>query len=161
TILRVAVTRLIDRRLLHSRGVRLDGWAFARPAVDLLHVFFCAGAVLFPWVNWRGTWYFVGPAGRARPLNGTERPSAVAAVAAAASSVVTLAWPLRVEDDASTVSGLRTLPPCERAAAMDALVGLGAADERARIAWPWHGANLGVSALVGVIIGVGLHHPTG
>lgn len=33
-----------------------------------------------------------------------------------------------------------------------------AEDERDRFAWPWHVANLGVSALAGGIIGFGFHH---
>lgn len=65
----------------------------------------------------------------------------VSGVGSVLGTVATVFFPLRVE---------------HHTAASD--FAADAEDERARIAWPWHLANLSVSALAGGIIGFGFHH---
>jgi hypothetical protein len=64
-------------------------------------------------------------------------------------------FPLRVEDAAEE---LAALPPAERAKRLPALLRESALDERERVTWPWHVANLGLSAAGGAVIAFGFDH---
>jgi hypothetical protein len=82
----------------------------------------------------------------------------VAGVGSALGTVATLAFPLRVESAPAELDSLSSLPPRERKQKLRELWRVDAEDERARLALPWHVFNLGLSALAGGIIALGLHH---
>lgn len=76
-----------------------------------------------------------------------------------AGSVLTAAttwfWPLEVE---AAEEELLALPPAERVKQLPRLLAKSAADERARVTWPWHVVNFGIGALTGGIIAFGYDH---
>ncbi len=82
----------------------------------------------------------------------------VSGVGSVLGTAATVFFPLRVETDAAELDAIESLPPAERSARLRELFRADADDERERLAWPWHVANLGVSALAGGIIGFGFHH---
>ena len=79
----------------------------------------------------------------------------VGGAASALSAVVMVLTPLDVEADARAAMRLAPCGPLER---IDALASHAAADERARVSWPWHLLNLGVAVVVGGILVVGFDH---
>lgn len=93
----------------------------------------------------------------ALPLDDREaRPDWI--VSGVGSGVTVLAcwfFPLRVE---SAVDELDALPFAERARQLPRLYRESAEDEQSRVSWPWHVANLGLSALGGGIIAFGYDH---
>jgi hypothetical protein len=111
---------------------------------------------------WRYSWTGVNAALMigafvAVPLvNKEERPDWVVSGAGSAINVAaTWFWPLRVE---SAEEELAALPVGERARHVRRLVLESAEDEHARVTWPWHLANFGVSAILGGIIAFGYGH---
>jgi hypothetical protein len=93
----------------------------------------------------------------ALPLDDREaRPDWI--VSGVGSGITVLAcwfFPLRVE---SAVDELDALPLAERARQLPRLYRESADDEQSRVTWPWHVANVGLSALGGGIIAFGYDH---
>jgi hypothetical protein len=79
----------------------------------------------------------------------------VSGVGSAVTTVLTYAWPLRVE---SAEEELTALPAAERSKHLRRLLLESAEDEHDRVTWPWHLANFGLSALGGGIIAFGYGH---
>lgn len=79
----------------------------------------------------------------------------VSGVGSGITLLATWFFPLRVEDAAEA---LATLSPAERAKRLPALLRESALDERERVTWPWHVANLGLSAAGGAVIAFGFDH---
>jgi hypothetical protein len=111
---------------------------------------------------WRYTWSGINAgilAGSfvAAPLVAREdRPDwVVSGVGSGISLLATWFWPLRVE---SAADELDALPLAERARELPRLLRESAEDERERVTWPWHLANLGLSAAGGAVIAFGYHH---
>jgi hypothetical protein len=88
-----------------------------------------------------------------------DRPSRpdwiVAGVGSGIAVLTTWIWPLRVE---SAPDELDALPATERPRALARLLRESAEDERDRMRWPWHLANLGLSAAAGGVIAFGYKH---
>lgn len=70
-------------------------------------------------------------------------------------ALTTFVFPLRVE---SAADELEALAPAERARALPRLWRESAEDEHDRVTWPWHLANIALSAGVGSIIAFGYRH---
>jgi hypothetical protein len=79
----------------------------------------------------------------------------VSGVGSGVTVLTTWLWPLRVE---SALEELDALPPEQRQAALPRLLRESAEDERARVRWPWHLANVGLSLAAGSIIAFGYDH---
>lgn len=79
----------------------------------------------------------------------------VSGVGSGVTLLATWFFPLRVEDAADE---LAALPPAERKLRLAALLRESALDERERVTWPWHVANLGLSAAGGAVIAFGFDH---
>lgn len=85
-----------------------------------------------------------------------ERPDwVIGGIGSAVNLATTWFMPLRVE---SAEEELDQLPPAERARQVRRLVLESAEDEQARITWPWHLLNFGLSAIPGAIIAFGYGH---
>jgi hypothetical protein len=109
--------------------------------------------------TWRYTWTAVNgglTAGAfvAAPLvSREERPDfIVSGIGSAITTICTWAWPLRVEH---APDELDALPPAEQ---VQRLRRESAKDERERIRWPWHVANIGLAAAGGAVIAFGYRH---
>jgi hypothetical protein len=70
-------------------------------------------------------------------------------------ALTTWFFPLRVE---SAAAELEALPASERAEQLPRLWHESAEDEHDRVTWPWHVANVALSAGAGAIIAFGYHH---
>ncbi|HVY28370.1 MAG TPA: hypothetical protein VHB79_17565 [Polyangiaceae bacterium] len=70
-------------------------------------------------------------------------------------ALTTFVFPLRVE---SAADELDALPLTQRARAWPHLWRESAEDEQDRVTWPWHLANIALSAGVGSVIAFGYHH---
>jgi hypothetical protein len=89
-------------------------------------------------------------------VDSESRPDwVVSGTGSAITTVLTFAWPLRVE---SAEAELAALPIIERRKHLPRLLRESAEDEHDRVTWPWHAANVGLSALVGGIIAFGYGH---
>jgi hypothetical protein len=64
-------------------------------------------------------------------------------------------WPLRVE---AALEELDALPPERRQVELPRLLRESAEDEHARVTWPWHLLNVGLSAAAGSIVAFGYKH---
>ncbi len=85
-----------------------------------------------------------------------DRPDfVVSGVGSAITTFCTWIWPLRVEGAAAE---LDALPPAERERHLRRLLSESAADERDRVGWPWHVANIGLAAAGGAVIAFGYRH---
>lgn len=111
---------------------------------------------------WRYTWsgvnagLMVGSFVAVPLVDRESRPDwIVSGVGSGVTLVATWFFPLRVEEAAEE---LEALPPSERARRARALAIESAADERDRVTWPWHVANLGLSAAAGAVIAFGFEH---
>jgi hypothetical protein len=82
----------------------------------------------------------------------------VAGVGSLLSTVATFAFPLQVDSDRAELNAQGQLPPETHRRRLRELLQADAADERERLALPWHVVNLGVSALAGGIVAFGFHH---
>jgi hypothetical protein len=112
--------------------------------------------------TWRYAWSGVNAgltvgAFVALPLDRREsRPDWIVSGAGSGLTLLTTFFlPLRVE---SAVAELDAMPPDQRTARLPRLYRESAADERERVSWPWHVANVGLSALAGGIIAFGYDH---
>jgi hypothetical protein len=112
--------------------------------------------------TWRYAWSGVNAgltlgAFVALPLDRREsRPDWIVSGAGSGLTLLTTFFlPLRVE---SAVAELDALPLGQRAARLPRLYRESATDERERVSWPWHVANVGLSALAGGIIAFGYDH---
>ena len=79
----------------------------------------------------------------------------VSGVGSGVAGLATWLWPLRVE---GAVEELDALPLQQRQAKLPRLLRESADDERERVTWPWHLANLGLSVAGGSIIAFGYKH---
>lgn len=79
----------------------------------------------------------------------------VSGVGSGVTALATWFWPLRVE---SAADELEALSPAERRLRLPQLWRESAADEHARVTWPWHVVNFGLSAGAGAIIAFGYDH---
>jgi len=111
---------------------------------------------------WRYTWsgvnagLMVGSFVAVPLVERESRPDwIVSGVGSGITLLATWFFPLRVEDAAEE---LADLPPAERARRLPALLRESALDERERVTWPWHVANLGLSAAGGAVIAFGFDH---
>jgi hypothetical protein len=85
-----------------------------------------------------------------------DRPDfVVSGIGSAITTICTWIWPLRVEGAAAE---LEAMMPTERARQAEGLRRESARDERERIRWPWHVANLGLAAAGGAVIAFGYEH---
>jgi hypothetical protein len=89
-------------------------------------------------------------------VDSESRPDwVVSGVGSAVTTILTFAWPLRVE---SAEEELAALPLSERRKHLRRLLLESAEDEHDRVTWPWHVASFGLSALGGGIIAFGYDH---
>lgn len=125
-----------DELLIHAEARRAREWRYVWTGVNALIAVGSFAAI---------------------PLDEREaRPDwVVSGVGSVVSTVLTFAWPLRVE---SAEEELEALPLAERRKHLRRLLLESASDERERVAWPWHVANFGLSALGGGIIAFGYGH---
>ncbi len=79
----------------------------------------------------------------------------VSGIGSGVSLLATWWWPLRVESSARELDALSSE---QRTLQLPRLLRESAADERARVAWPWHVANVALSAATGSIIAFGYQH---
>jgi hypothetical protein len=79
----------------------------------------------------------------------------VSGIGSGIAAATTWFWPLRVEGAAEE---LEALSPAARRQQLGRLWRESAADERDRVRWPWHLANLGLAAAGGAVIAFGYHH---
>ena len=82
----------------------------------------------------------------------------VSGVGSLLSTVATFAFPFQIDSDRAELNTRGQLPPETRRRRLRELLRVDAADERERIALPWHVLNFGVSALAGGIVAFGFHH---
>src|SRR5262249_40284446 len=111
---------------------------------------------------WRRNWTLINVglmAGSFAMLPLVERESrpdwVVSGVGSGITAAATWFWPLRVE---SAADELAALPAAQRAQRLPRLWHESAEDEHARVTWPWHVANFGLSAAAGAIIAFGYDH---
>lgn len=111
--------------------------------------------------TWRYTWTAINAgltvgAFAAVPLVSREdRPDfVVSGVGSAVTTLCTWIWPLRVE---AAADELDALPPADLAQRLR-LRDESARDERERIRWPWHVANVGLATVGGAVIAFGYQH---
>lgn len=111
---------------------------------------------------WRYSWTGINAALAvggfvAAPLVDREdRPDwIIGGAGSALTAATTWFWPLEVE---AGEEELLASPAAGRAKLLPRLLAKGAADERARVAWPWHVVNFGIGALTGGIIAFGYQH---
>jgi hypothetical protein len=114
--------------------------------------------------TWRYAWTGVNAAVTAGsfalvPLARREdRPDwIVAGIGSGVTTVCTWLWPLRVE---TAEEELAALPAAERAQRLPGLLRESADDERARVTWPWHLANVALAGATGAVLAFGYHHYT-
>jgi hypothetical protein len=89
-------------------------------------------------------------------VSADDRPDfVVSGIGSAITTICTWIWPLRVEGAADE---LEVLGPAERARQAPRLRRESALDERERIRWPWHVANIGLAAAGGAVIAFGYRH---
>ena len=112
--------------------------------------------------TWRYTWSGVNAglmAGSFVAVPLVERASRpdwiVSGIGSGVTALATLLLPLRAE---SAADELEALPPTERARQLPRLQRESAIDEHARVTWPWHVVNFGLSAAAGSVIAFGYRH---
>lgn len=112
--------------------------------------------------TWRYTWsginagLMVGSFAIAPLVQKEDRPDwIVSGIGSGVTVLATWFFPLRVE---SAVDELEALPPEQCRAQLAPLSLESLRDERARVTWPWHVLNLGLSAAAGGIIAFGYRH---
>jgi hypothetical protein len=112
--------------------------------------------------TWRYSWsgvnagFTVGSFVAVPLVDKESRPDwIVSGVGSGVTLLVTWFFPLRVE---SAADELDALPADQRARQFQRLRLESADDEHARVTWPWHVLNFGLSAGAGSIIAFGYHH---
>jgi hypothetical protein len=89
-------------------------------------------------------------------VSSEDRPDfVVSGIGSAITTLCTWIWPLRVEGAAVEAE---LLAPADRARQMQRLWRESALDERERVRWPWHVANIGLAAAGGAVIAFGYRH---
>lgn len=125
-----------DEAVIHAEARRAREWRYAWTGVNATLAIGSFAAA--PWVD------------------AESRPDwIVSGAGSALTAAATFLWPLDVE---AASQELRALPPAACAARLPRLMRESAADERARVTWPWHVANVGLAALTGGIIAFGYDH---
>jgi hypothetical protein len=125
-----------DYRALEGEATRARTWRYA-------------------WVGINGA-VTVGSFALVPLVDRESRPDfVVSGVGAGITLLTTWIWPLRVE---TAVEELQGLSPAERARLLPLRYRESAEDERDRVAWPWHVANIGLAAAGGAVIAFGFKH---
>lgn len=85
-----------------------------------------------------------------------DRPDfIVAGIGSGVTVIFTWFWPLRVEGADDELSALT---PAERSQRLPRLLQESADDERERVTWPWHLANVALAGATGAVIAFGYDH---
>lgn len=112
--------------------------------------------------TWRYTWVgvngglMVGAFAMLPLVERENRPDwIISGIGSGVTLLATWLWPLNVEGADEELSAL---PAAERSRRLPRLLHDSAEDEQARVTWPWHAANVGLSLGTGAIIAFGYQH---